>query len=458
MKFDKLIVGGTIVTAFGRYPGAIGIKDGKIACIAETACGLDADEVINATGKFVLPGAIDGHLHYQAPINPEAEDVEHATRAAAVGGITTGIAMPVEWATSVEGYHDLQEYFNGKAYIDYGFHGHADAKIDNLDKIEALWTETEINGLKTFTTYDVMVDNGQLWHILETSARVNGLTMVHCEDDALIKMYEKRLKEEGRNDILAHVDSRPTPVEVQSVRNLISLTEMTGGNTLVVHCSTAQAIEEIMDARRKGVKIWAECCPHYFTFVREDIEKYGPYLAFTPVMRDEANRIRLWELLDKGYIQTIGSDHCPTTRENKDKSKDSVWGVFCGLAGLEAHMAVLLDGANKGYVSLERIVQATSYNPARMYGIYPQKGSLRVGADADLIVVDMDKEQALTEADLKVKCGWSPYCGISLKGWPVVTVVRGEVVAKAGEIVGEQGFGKQAKRLRPFDVKPEFIS
>lgn len=453
MRFDKLISGGMLVTPEGRYPGTIGIKDGKIACISRCNEGMEADEVIDATGKFVLPGAIDGHVHYQEPINPAAEDVEHATRACAAGGITTGICMCNDWLMSVDGYHKMQEVFRGKGYVDYGFH--AWAKPVNLDALEDLWTKTEICGMKTYTTYDDRVSDGDLWQIFETGARCGGLTMIHAENDSLIKMFVERLRAEGRKDPMAHVDSRPAVVEIETIRRCIFLAEQTNAQIIIVHVSTAEGLMEIKKARQRGVKVWAESCPQYLTFVPEEIEEYGAFLAFAPVMRSEENRRKMWELLDKGYIQTIGSDHCPCEKETKLKSNEDMLNAFCGLSGLEAFMPVLLNGVNDGLVSLERVVQVTSANPARMYGLYPQKGLLQAGADADLNIVDMDMEKALADADLKVKCGWSPYVGRKLKGWPVLTMVRGEVVARDGEIVGRKGHGQQAMRLAPFDLKAE---
>lgn len=182
LKYDKLIKGGTIVSSKGRYLGVVGIKDGKISMISATAEGMEADEIIDASGKFVLPGAVDEHLHYQEPINPESEDVEHATRAAAIGGITTGICMANQWLTSVQGYHDMQRVFAGKAYVDYNFHGWA--KPSNMEVVEDLWTQTEISAMKTYTTYDDFVSEADLWNVLETGNKVNGLTMIHAENDA----------------------------------------------------------------------------------------------------------------------------------------------------------------------------------------------------------------------------------------------------------------------------------
>lgn len=448
MKFDKIIKGGTIVSPEGRYQGVIGIKDGVIAAVAASDKGMEADEIIDAEGKYVLPGAVDEHLHYQEPINPESEDVEHATRAAAIGGITTGICMANLWLTSVKGYHDMQEVFNGKAYIDYNFHGWA--KPMNMDVVEDLWTQTEVSAVKTYTTYDDFVTEADLWEILETGKKVNGLTMIHAENDALIKLAIKRLSKTGRKDPLLHVESRPKEVEILAIQTAIYVAEQTGAPLIVVHVSTVEGLKMIYEARQRGVRVWAETCPQYLTFLPEDMEKYGAYLAFAPVMRDQKNQDEMWDLLKKGYVSTVGSDHCPCPAEVKEQSNEDMLHAFCGCSGLEGFLAIFLDGVNRGKVSLERIVEVTSLNPAKLNGLYPRKGAIQAGADADIVIVDMEKEYALKEEDLRVKCGWSPYVGRKLKGWPVLTMVRGEVVAKDMEVVGEMGFGRQCPREEPF--------
>lgn len=453
MKIDTLIRGGTVVTSSGRYAADIGIKDGRIALISADTSGITADETIDASGKYIMPGAIDGHLHYQAPVRPNQEEVEYATQAAAAGGITTGICMTVTYTDSAEGYRSMQEYFRGKAYIDYAFHGFA--KPTNIDRLEELWTKTGVAAVKAYTTYANKVGPRELYEIFEQGRRSKGLTMIHAENDDLVKMFEDRLKAAGRKDPHAHVESRPPIVETECVRQGIQLLKETGSQALFVHISTCEALKDINEARVQGVKVFAETCPHYLFFNDEDIRKQGPYLAFTPVMRDEENRLGLWELLDKGFVTVIGSDHCPCEKEVKEASWDDIWKTHFGLSSLEAFMPVLFDGVNKGLASLERIVQITSENPAKVYGLYPKKGFIGIGADADLIMVDMDKEYALEEKDLKAKSGWSPFLGILLKGWPVLTMVRGQVVMKDMKTVGAQGFGEEAPRMYPFELGPD---
>ncbi|CDX04604.1 L-hydantoinase [bioreactor metagenome] len=440
MNLDRALTNGTVVTPFGRFKGSIGIREGKIACITENTAELRAGEIIDAGGKFIIPGAIDTHIHFQDPGRIYREDFEHATAACACGGITTGMAMPTTNLVDVEGYKFNTQTYEGRGYIDYALHGAG--RPSNVDQVEDLWTQTGITAIKMFMTYEERVDDATLWEILETLSRHDGLSIIHAENETLIKLFERRLQKQGRKDPMAHNESRPELVEIEAIRRVAYLVEQTNSKAVIAHVSSAAGLEEIKKAQQRGVRIWAESCPHFFTFVREDTEEQGPFLAFTPVMRGEDNRLKMWELLEKGYIDVIGSDHCPAEKWEKEVALDDIWKTHYGIPGLEVYLPSLLDGVNKGLVSLEKVVAATSYNAARIYGLYPRKGVVQPGADADLVVLDMDLEKKFTEADLKSKCPWSPYFGRIFKGWPILTLVRGEVVAKDGNVIGKLGHGK----------------
>jgi dihydroorotase-like cyclic amidohydrolase len=224
--------------------------------------------------------------------------------------------------------------------------------------------------------------------------------------------------------------------------------EATGASALIPHVSTARGLREIRAARERGVRIWAETCPHFLTFVREDMDRLGPFLKFSPVMRDEANRREMWDLLERGYVHTLGSDHCPFTPEEKEPGWKNIWSAPNGIPGLEAMLPVLLDGANRGLVSLERIAEVTSLNPSKLYGLSPRKGEIRPGADADFVVVDMDLEKTFNAGDRKSKCPWSPYEGMTFRGWPVMTILRGEIAADRGRIRVSPGYGQYIPRRK----------
>ncbi len=452
MDFDKLLVNGTIVTPFGRYNGVIGIKNGKIACLAEEQADWKAAEIIDASGKYILPGVIDGHNHFQDPGFTHREDLEHATAACAAGGTTTAISHPMNdpAIVDIESYKANMEAYEHRSIIDYGIHGGGTA--GNIDRIEELWLKTGATSIKMFMCFSVKefpyVRDDALFAILEQLSKYNGLAMLHCENDDLIKLMEIRMQAEGRKDPLAYNLSRPEIAEIEAIRRVIFMLEKTGAQALILHVTSAEGLKEIKKAQQRGVKVWAESCPHYFTFIREDMNELGPYLKFSPVMRDEENRLEMWRLLNQGYIYTIGSDHSPYTREEKEVGKDDIWKAPNGIPGNQIMLSVFLDGVNKGLVSLERIVEVSSYNPAKIYGLYPQKGVIQPGADADLTIVDMNLEKTYTAEMSKSKANWSPYFGRKFRGWPIMTLVRGEVVYNKGQIMVEAGYGKYIARQK----------
>lgn len=452
MKVDKLLTNGTLVTAFGRYQSSIGIRDGKIVCISDDASQITADEIIDAEGKFILPGVIDAHIHFQDPGFTHREDFEHGTAACAVGGITTAMSHPMNdpAIVDVESYNANVAAYEGRSIVDYCVHGGGTS--DNGEVIEDLWLNTGATCIKMFMCFSVkefpFVQDDAMFDILQRLSKHNGLAIIHCENEPLIKLMERRLQAEGRKDPMAYNESRPEIVEIEAIKRAIFLVEQANAKALVVHVSTAEGLEEIKKAQQRGVQIYAETCPHFLTFVREDMNELGPFLKFSPVMRGEENRVKMWELLNRGYVYSVGSDHCPFEKSEKEAALDDIWKAPNGIPGLEVMLPVFLDGVNKGYTSLEKIVEITSYNPSKLYGIAPEKGNIQVGADADFVVVDMELEKTYTDADRKSKCTWSPYFGKTFKGWPVMTMVRGTVVAKNGQVLVEPGYGKYVPRKK----------
>lgn len=450
MKVDTLITGGTIVSAGGRFTGALAITDGRVAGLLADGDGVEAKRVIEVDGCFIIPGAIDAHVHFQDPGSTSREDLEHGTRACAVGGITTAISQPVNDPPvfSVAVHEETLRGYEGRAYVDYGLHGGASSA--NLDEIESLWLHTGAPALKTMMCYSPksygMVDDGQLYRVMQTLRPHNGLIYVHAENQALVETLERQLREAGRIDPLAYLASRPVWVEIEAVNRALLLAEQTGCRMIIAHVSSAQALELIAAARAKGLPVFAESCPHFFTFIDQDIVEHGPYLKFSPVMRDAANRDRMWDLLDRGVVDTIGSDHCPYELQEKTPGLTEIWKAPNGLPGLEVLLPVLLDGVAQGRLTMERLVAVTSLNPAKIYGLFPRKGTLTPGADADLVVIDPRLTKSLQRADLQSKCPYSPYLGRTFRGWPIMTMVRGEVVADQGRVVGRVGHGRYCPR------------
>jgi allantoinase len=453
MKIDRALVNGTIVRPEGRFHGAIGIKDGRIAAIVENDVDFAGAQIVDCAGKFILPGLVDAHVHFQDPGFTHREDFVHGTAACAVGGITTAISMPMNdpVVIDVASYQANLDAYNGRAIVDYGLHGGGTA--DNADRVEALWSDTGATAIKMFmcssgTKGFSFVHDDVMFDILERLVKHDGFAIIHAENEDLIRLRERQLQAAGRKDPTAYNESRPVYVEIEAVRRVLLMLEETGAEAIIAHVSTAEILQEIARARRKGIRVWAESCPHFFTFVRDDMARLGPFLKFSPVMRDEANRMAMWDLLNRGYITTLGSDHCPFSRDEKEPGLTDIWKAPNGIPGIEAMLPVLLDGANQGLVSLERIAEVTSRNPAKIHGLHPRKGEIRPGADADLVVVDMELKKTYNVRESKSKCPWSPYDGRTFKGWPVMTFVRGEIVADDGKIMVPNGYGRYVPRQK----------
>lgn len=449
---DLILKNATIVTHQERFQGNILIQEGKIRGISDSQYLTESREIVDLQGKYVIPGAIDAHVHFQDPGLTHREDFECGTAAAAVGGITTAISHPMNIPpiTDVESYRFTVDAYQGRGYIDYGIHGGGTS--DNIDQIDSLWKETGATSIKMFMCFSVAdfpyVRDDTLYSILKKLASLDGLAIVHAENNELITLEENRLKAEGRTDPMAYHQSHSAVGELESVKRALYYLEVTGAQGLILHSGMVEALIEIRKAQQKGVRVYAECCPHFLTFVDTDMLEYGPYLKFSPVMRDETNRTQLWKLLNEGYISTIGSDHSPYTIEEKEKGREDIWKAPNGIPGVQTLMPVLLDGVNRGLLSMERLVEVTSYNPAKIYGLSYCKGSISVGKDADLVVVDMDRIKTFTKEEILSKSKWSPYVGKQFHGWPVMTLVRGKVVTKEGKLVSSPGWGRYIERKK----------
>lgn len=450
MRADIALTNGTIVTATTRFTGTIGINGERIAFLASDGTEVIANKTIDVSGKFIIPGAIDAHVHFQDPGATDREDLEHGSMACAAGGITTAISQPVNnppvFNESI--YLETLGNYEGRSLVDYGLHGGGSSH--NMDEIESLWLKSGAPALKIMMCYSPksygMVDDAQLMQIMEILNKHDGLAYVHAENQALVEMFENRFRKAGRSDPMSYIASRPAYVETEAVQRVLTLAEQTGCRVILAHVSCVESLELIAAARKRGTEAYAESCPHFFTFVDEDIKKHGPYLKFSPVMRDEVNLKGMWECLERGLIDTIGSDHCPYRVDEKVPGEKNIWDAPNGIPGLEVMLPVLLDGVSKNKLSLERLVEVTSYNPARIYGLSTRKGDLVPGYDADLVVVDLELEKSFQKEDIKSKCPYSPYLGLKFRGWPIMTMVRGTVACEHGDICVQPGHGTYVSR------------
>ena len=448
MKVDLVIRGGTIVLPQGRFPADVYVQDGRVVALGKFD-GVTGKREIDAGGLLVLPGAVDGHVHMMDPGHTEREDCTTGTAAAAVGGATTVIEHhrtepPV---LSAKIFAEKRDYWAKKAVVDFAFMG--GAVPDNLHELKGMWDMGAV-AFKTFTCELHGVTPmypGMLQELFRTLKTFNGITLIHAEEDTLLKVNEKKLRESGRKDYLVVADWRPPETELLAISSAVALAKEIGARIVFAHVSLCESLRIIQEARRAGAKIYAESCPQYFYLTREDLARKGPWLKFAPTVRDPENVAQMWRELELGHVDIISTDHCPYPKEEKAAGLDDIWKAPYGIPGIETTVRLMLNGVNQGKVSLERVVQALSETPAKLYGLYPRKGTLLPGADADILLVDMSAREVLSNDTVVSKCKWTPYDGMEVQGKVVMTLVRGAVVAENGRPVGEPGYGQFIPRL-----------
>lgn len=443
------IINGTIVSSKHTYPADIVIRDEKIEAIVAPGTEITADEVIDAAGKYVIPGGVDEHTHMMDPGITEREEFETGTAAAAYGGITT-VVDHHRTVPAVYGPKELEdkiEYLSHKAVVDFGLKG--GISPTNKEQLKPMW-DKGITGFKTFTCnlHGVLAMNtAALFTAFSEIKSFNGTVLIHCEDTNICELNEKLLKEAGRTDYASQNEWRSELAEEIAVEEVISLARETGVRVVIAHVSQAKLLKRIYEAYESGVDIYAETCPHYLFITDQDIANVGPYMKFTPPARDAGNLEEMWKLFNLGYVSTIGSDHCPYPIEEKKVGEDNIWNAPNGIPGVETSMRIMLDCVNKGRTTINEVVRVMCENPAKLEGLYPRKGVIVPGADADICIVDMDHEEKVVNGNVVSKCKWSPYNGFSLKGAPETVLCRGHVVVDHYKIVGKPGFGRFVERL-----------
>lgn len=459
-SIDLAIKGGKIVTPEGIFKAGIGVKRGEIVTIAKEHSLPPADTVIDVTGNFILPGVIDAHTHLREPGRTIREDFETGTKAAAASGVTTVFEMPlaIPCVASAEILQQRREIVGKRAVVDFGLYG--GAGMHNIDKIPEL-AESGAIGFKTFLHgppegRDIefegayATDDGALFEILKAIATTGLVSSIHAENNAIIQFLTQKLKKEGRKDVMAHPDSRPNFVEAETISSVIILANAAGSRLHIAHLSTREGLNLIRQAKVRGQKITVETCPHYLTFTTTVMNKLGPYVKINPPLRSEEDVAELWNGLNDGSIDMIVSDHAPYTREEKDPGWTNIWKAQSGAPTIETLLPLLLNKVNEGKLTLETLVRVTSERTAQVFGVYPRKGAIRVGSDADFAIIDLNKVVTVDKKTMYSKAReLTPYDGWKVRGWPVMTIVRGQVVMKDGDVIGEPGYGEFISPQKP---------
>jgi allantoinase len=449
-----VIRGGTIVVSQGRYRADIVCEDERISALTAPNEASGGDEEIDAAKLLVFPGFIDPHVHSRDPGLTEKEDFAHSTRAAAAGGITTLLEMPnaIPPVSDVATFQERADQHARAASVDFGLWG-ISLGAENIEELSAL-VEAGVVGIKLFWGYALHREtkqlvynvadelpenlippptNGEVLEIFEEMSRAEGLLAAHCEDREIIESAQQALgrKVKGYEDFLA---SRPDTAEAAAIALGAELALSTGCRFHVVHTSSARGAQVIRAAQARGVSISAETCPQYLTLTDESYESVGPVMKVYPPVRCTADRNALWEGVREGIISSIGSDHAPHTLEQKQQGLGL---APAGAVGVETLAPLMVDGALTGSLSAERLSWVLSEGTARLYGIYPQKGSIQPGTDADFTLIDSEGETLIQNERLHSKQPLSPWSGRRLRGSLKAAVVRGNIVMREGEPVGE---------------------
>lgn len=462
-EFDLVVRNARVATASDIFESDIGIRDGKIAQLgAHLPAGT---REYDAQGRVVTPGGIDAHCHLDQPMQPPvrmADDFDSGTRAAACGGTTTVIPFAAQakgqsLRAAVADYHRRAE---GKAHVDYGFHMIvSDPTPEVLENELPQLIHEGYTSFKIYMTYDdLKLNDGQILDLLDVARKHDATAMIHAENADCIQWLTKRLEASGRTAPRYHAVSRPMLVEREATHRAIALSELADVPILIVHVSGREAVEQIRWARSHGMNIMAETCPQYLFLSAEDLgidDSYqGAKCVCSPPPRDQANQEVIWNGLNDGLFTVFSSDHAPFNYDSPEGKKPggeepSFSHIPNGIPGIETRLSLLYThGVLAGRMTLNRFVELTSTNPAKVYGLHPRKGSIAIGADADLVVWQ-EGERAICNRDLHHNVDYTPYEGHQLKAWPCLTLCAGKVVWDGEQFHARPGSGRFLQRGAP---------
>ncbi|MGM0653241.1 MAG: dihydropyrimidinase [Bacillota bacterium] len=454
-----LIKNGIIITASDTYKADLLIENDRIRAIEADSTAV-ADHIVDAAGKYIFPGAIDVHTHFDMPFSGtvSADDFKTGTTAAAAGGTTMIIDFAIQTPgkslkDALDTWHAKAE---GKSSIDYGFHvAVTDLNDETIAEIPALVKEG-YPSFKVFMAYKnvFQVDDAALLKVLKKTAEAGGLILVHAENGDVIDVLTGEMLSAGQTDPVYHALSRPPQAEEEAVNRFITMAELSGAPAYIVHLSDAGALGRVAEARLRGLPIYAETCPQYLFL---DLQRYyepdfgGAKYVMSPPLRESGNEKCLWDGLASGNLQVVASDHCSfNIKEQKEMGLDDFSKIPNGAPGVETRVKLFYDGGvNGGHISLNRFVDLVSTAPARLFGLYPQKGTIAVGSDADLVIFDPETKFNISAKTHYQNVDYNPYEGYTGQGVPVKVFSRGKLVFDQGKYCGEHGHGRFVKR-KPF--------
>ena len=426
---------------------SVGVQAGRIAAIAAPECMPEGAQTLDLTGEYLIPGTIDTHMHVRDPGHTERGTFYTETMAAAAGGVTTILEQPI----SVPPQHNVEilerriARAEAQCVVDFAFYGAAGGEY--LEDIAQLAADGRIVAYKTFLHAPpegreqefqglTMADDAQLYAGMQELAKTGLFCAFHAENNDMISANIKRLRAEGRVSPEYHCVSRPTVAEVTSVERILNFVRETGARVEIAHVSCPEVMELLRQAKKDGLPVYVETCPHYLFLTEEDMVKFGPYAKCNPPVRSRAQAEKLWDYVNDGTVDYMGSDHSPFLVEEKTRGLKDIFAAAAGFPGADLRLPLMLDAVAEGRTTLEKVVELLSVNPARCFGLYPTKGTIQVGADADFTLFRMDRHTVVDKArnysharDIAI-----PYDGRELKCAVTGTIVRGRVVMRDGVV------------------------
>src|SRR5438270_11788280 len=457
MGFDTIIRNGSVVTATDTYTADIAITNGKIVAVGTELPSENATKILDASGKLVLPGGSDVHTHLDMPFGgtTSADDFETGTRAAAFGGTTTLIDFAIQYKGQRlrQAFDTWMGKASSKAVCDYAFHCIiTDVSGGQLSEMNDLVQEG-VTSFKLFMAYPgvFMLDDGSIFKAPQTTSKNGGLVCMHAENGSAIDVIVQQALAEGKKAPKYHALTRPTTAEAEAVGRAIALAEMAGAPVYIVHLSSEDALNQVREARDRGLPAYAETCPQYLLLSIENFDVpgfEGAKYVFTPPLREKWHQEKLWQGLAKDTLQVVSTDHCPFCfKEQKELGKDDFTKIPNGGPGIEHRMSLIYSGGvAKRRSSPNRFVEIVSTAPAKLFGLYPRKGTIAVGSDADIVIFDPRHEETISAKTHHMRVDYSMFEGIRTTGAPRTVLSRGRVIIDAGKFVGRPGSGQFLRR------------
>jgi dihydropyrimidinase len=451
-----LVRNGIVITATDLYEGDVFVDGDKIAAIG-SSLQMNADRVIDAKRKYVVPGGIDVHTHLDMPFGGtrSADDFESGTIAAAHGGTTSIVDFAIQYKgqTLHHAWEAWMKKADGKAAIDYGFHMIITDLSDQVEEEMDALVRQGVTSFKLFMAYPgvFMLDDASIFRALLRTGQNGGTICMHAENGGVIDVLVKKALAEGKTAPKYHALTRPARAEGEATHRAIALAEMADVPIYIVHLSAAEALEMVTEARDRGLPAFAETCPQYLFLSYENYEEpgfNGAKYVMSPPLRPTETQERLWRGLAFNDLQAISTDHCPfCMKEQKTLGRNDFSKIPNGAPGIETRMSLVYDGGVRtGRISLNRFVELTSTSPAKIFGLFPRKGTIAPGSDADIVIFDPEKKLRLSQKTLHMKVDYNPYEGREVVGVTDTVISRGRVIIDGGKFVGRAGSGSFIKR------------